>query len=129
MKYTVHIGIETDKEPTDLELGDLLTTVSECFQNPRIESPDGYFVAADYTVETYDMELYDTKGRRVWRYMYGELLTDSDSLVVEHSLLLPSPTKEEADLFNSVFPLDDEMAIPPDSRRGWQVTLRRFFGF
>ena len=77
----------------------------------------------------YDMELYDTKGRRVWRYMYGELLTDSDSLVVEHSLLLPSPTKEETELFNSVFPLDDEIATPPDSPRGWQVTLRRFFGF
>jgi hypothetical protein len=131
MRYTVHIAFETDSDPTDLELGDLLTTVSECFQDPRIESPDGYFVSADYTIDTYDMEMYDTKGRRVWRYRYGE--SPNDALIVEHGIIAIPFNREEKDLFESVFPLDndeDEVAVPPaGDSRDWRVLLRRFFGF
>jgi hypothetical protein len=128
MRYTVHIAFETDSEPTDLELGDLLTTVSENFQHPTIESPGGDFVPADYTIDTYDIELYDTKGRRVWRYMYGEEVPEA--LVIEHAMIITPFKRDDEDLFESVFPLDDEVAVPPvDDSRDWRVLLRRFFGF
>lgn len=128
MRYTVHIAFETDSAPTDLELGDLLTTVSENFQHPTSESPGGEFVPADYAIESYDIELYDPKGRRIWRYMYGEELPDA--MIIEHQMLAFSEENKEETPFESMFALDDdEIAEVPVIERGWRDAIRRFFGF
>jgi len=64
----------------------------------------------------------------VWRYRYGE--SPNDALIVEHGIIAIPFNREEKDLFESVFPLEDEVAVPPvDDSRDWRVLLRRFFGF
>jgi hypothetical protein len=128
MRYTVHIAFETDSSPTDLELGDLLTTVSENFQHPTSESPGGEFVPADYTIDSYDIELYDPSGRRIWRYVYGEELPDS--MIIEHTMIGIVSEQVDDDWDNCFFAHDyDEIAIPPLPERDWRDAIRRFFGF
>jgi hypothetical protein len=128
MRYTVHIAFETDSTPTDLELGDLLTTVSEHFQHPTCESPGGEFVPADYSIDNYDIELYAPNGRRIWRYMYGDEMPET--MVIEHTVPIMSDIDEVESPFESIFAIDeDEIAEPPAIERDWRDAVRRFFGF
>ena len=128
MRYTVHIAFETDSSPTDLELGDLLTTVSENFQHPMTESPGGEFVPADYDIDSYDIELYDPEGRRIWRYMYGEELPDA--MIVQHTMTAIAGEESDDDWDNCFFARDDDDFAPQiASKRDWRDAVRRFFGF
>lgn len=118
MRFSIHIAFETDSTPTDLELGDLLTTLSENFLNPTSESPGGAFVPADYDIDSYDMELYDDKGRRIWRYMYGEDVPDA--MIVEHSMNVNIGNKQPEDIMKMLL---KDLGIDDDDFDDFDVSI------
>lgn len=78
MRYTIITTLHTDDEPTDLELGDLMTSIADVLNFPVVESPGGDYVPADYSIDSYDMELLEASGRRIWRYSLGITMGDED---------------------------------------------------
>jgi hypothetical protein len=66
--YTVHISFLALGSPTDLELEDLMRSFADVLDDPSVVGIEDRWVPADYSIESYIVEMFDEDDTRVWRF-------------------------------------------------------------
>lgn len=66
--YSIRIIASTEGDPTDLELSDVCLHLANCLDAPQMENIQGGYDNADFTFESWAIEMYEETGERVWLY-------------------------------------------------------------
>jgi len=82
--YTIHISFLASGSPTDLELEDLMRSFADVLDDPSVIGIEGTWVPADYSIESYIVEMFDEDDVRVWRF--SAMPAEGSFLKAHHSL-------------------------------------------